>query len=72
MLPNRQSWDGLREGVAEVGVQRVAAVARPEARVDGQLHQVREPSDLLSAFRLTARQSTKLIQITVSAPFDFR
>src|SRR5882724_1821556 len=69
MLPNRQSWDGLREGVAEVGVQRVAAIARPEAGVDGQLHQVREPSDVLSTGRLTARQSTKLIQIDGLGPF---
>ena len=69
MLPNRQSWDGLREGVAEVGVQRVAAVACPEAGVDGQLHQVRESSDLLGTGRLTARQSTKLIQIDGFGPF---
>src|SRR5258705_3179499 len=70
MLPNRQSWDGLREGVAEVGVQRVAAVARPEAGVDCQLRQVGEPSDLLmSTGRLTARQRTKFIQIDGVGPF---
>ena len=67
--PTAKVWDGLREGVAEVGVQRVAAVARPEAGVDGQLHQVGEPSDLLGAGRLTARQSTKLIQIDGLGPF---
>ena len=69
MLPNRQSWNGLREGVAEVGVQGVAAVARPEAGVHGQLHQVGETSDVLSTGRLTARQSTKLIQINGLGPF---
>src|SRR5256886_14955230 len=63
MLPNRQSWDGLREGVAEVGVLRVAAVARPEAGVDGQLHQVREASDLLRAGGLAARQLAELVQV---------
>ena len=69
MLPNRQSRDGLRERVAEVGVQRVAAVARPEAGVDGQLHQVCEPPDLLGPGGLTARQSAKLIQIDGLGPF---
>ena len=59
----------MREGVAEVGVERVAAVARPETGVDGQLHQVREPSDLLGARCLTARQSAKLIQIDGFGPF---
>ena len=63
MLADGQVWDGLRQGVAEVGVLRVAAVARPEAGVDRELHQVGEPPDLLRAGRLTARQSAELIQI---------
>ena len=43
-LPLSQAWDGLRERVAEVGVLRVAAVARPPTRVHGELHQVGEPA----------------------------
>jgi hypothetical protein len=46
----------LGQRVAEVGVLRVAAVARPPARVDGQLHQIREPSNLLGARCFAARQ----------------
>ena len=68
MLPGSEAWDGLREGVAEVGVLRVAAVARPEAGVDGQLHQVGEPSDLLRAGRLAARQGAELVQVDGVAP----
>jgi hypothetical protein len=61
--PGGEAWDGIREDVAEVLVQRVAAVARPEARVDGQLHQVGQPSDLLRAGRLATRQGAELVQV---------
>ena len=63
MLTDGEVRDGLRKGVAEVGVLRIAAVARPEAGVDGQLHQVGEPSDLLRAGRLAARQGAELVQV---------
>jgi hypothetical protein len=63
MLTDGEARDGLREGVAEVGVLRVAAIARPEAGVDGELHQVGEPSDLLGAGRLAAGQRAELVQI---------
>src|SRR5712691_11387988 len=62
-LARRKARGGLREGVAEVRVLRVAAVARPEARVDGQLHQVGETSDLLRAGRLAAGQGAELVQV---------
>ena len=64
-LPSSQAWDGLREGVAEVGVQRVAAVARPETGVDGQLHQVGEPvpDQSLNSGGSATHQGAKLIQI---------
>ena len=63
VLAGGEVWDGLRERVAEVGVLRVAAVARPEAGVDGELHQVGEPTDLLRAGRLAARQGAELVQV---------
>ena len=47
----------------------VAAVARPPTGIHGKLHQVGEPSDLLGASCLTARQSAKLIQIDGLGPF---
>jgi hypothetical protein len=55
--------DGLRQGVAEVGVLRVAAVARPEARVDGQLHQVGQTPDLLRAGGRAAGQGAEPVQV---------
>jgi hypothetical protein len=61
--PAARSGDGLRQGVAEVGVLRVAAVARPEAGVDGQLRQVGEASDLLRAGRLATGQGAELVQV---------
>ena len=62
-LPCAEARDCLRERVAEVGVLRVAAVAGPEAGVDGQLRQVGETSDLLGAGRLAARQGAELVQV---------
>ena len=62
-LPDREVRDGLRQGVAEVGVLRVAAVARPPAGVDGQLHQVGQPADLTRASRLAAGQRAELVQV---------
>ncbi len=54
-LPGKQTWDGLREGVSEIRVLGAAAVARPPAGVYRELHEVGEPSDLLSTGRFTAR-----------------
>ena len=62
-LPGCEARDRLREGVAEVGVLRVAAVARPVARVDGELHQVGEPSDLRCAGRLAAGEGAERVQV---------
>ena len=68
-LPCDQTRDGLRECVSEIGVLVIAAVARPPTRVHGKLHEIGEPSDLLGAGRLTARQSAKLVQIDGLGPF---
>ena len=62
-LPRGEAGDGLREGVAEVGVLRVAAVARPVARVDGELHQVGEPSDPCCAGRLAAGEGAERVEV---------
>ena len=62
-LPGREARHRLREGVAEVGVLRVAAVARPVARVDGELHQVGEPSDLRCASRLAAGEGAERVEV---------
>src|SRR4051794_21263513 len=37
-LARAQSGNCLREGVAKIGIHVIAAVARPPARVHGQLH----------------------------------
>jgi hypothetical protein len=63
MLAAGEAGDGVWENVAEVGVLRVAAVARPEAGVDRQLHQVGQPSDLLGAGRRAARQGAELVEV---------
>ena len=64
MLADGERRNGLRRSVAEVGVEPVAAVARPEAGVDAQLHQVGQPADvLLSAVRLAARQRPELVEV---------
>ena len=64
MLADGERRDGLRQLVAEVGVEPVAAVARPEAGVDAQLHQVGQPADvLLSAVRLAARQLPEPVEV---------
>src|SRR5690348_4938039 len=62
-LPGKQTRDGLREGVTEIGILGAAAVACPPTGIHGELHEVGEPSDVLGAGRFTAWQRTKLIQI---------
>src|SRR5437588_4872635 len=62
-LPLTQTRNGLREGVAKIGVLRAAAVACPPTGVHGELHEVGEPSDLLGAGSFTAGQRAKLVQI---------
>ena len=59
----------MLESISEIRVLVIAAVARPPTRVHGKLHQIGEPSDLPSAGRVTAGQSTKLIQIDAIGPF---
>jgi hypothetical protein len=63
VLAGGEVGDGVWENVAEVGVLRVAAVARPEAGVDGQLHQVGQPPDLLGSGCLAAGQGAELVQV---------
>ena len=63
VLSHGQVRDGLRQAVAQVRVLRVAAVARPPAGVDGQLHQVGQPADLTRAGRLAAGQRAELVQV---------
>ena len=65
MLPHIQTRDclGKRERGIEIGIVRTSAISRPLTRVYRELHQVREPADLSSAGRFTARQSSKRIEI---------
>ena len=63
MLAYGEVGHSLGQRVAEIGVPRVAPVARPPARVDRQLHQVREPADLPRTGRLAARQRAELVQV---------
>src|SRR2546423_7326945 len=58
-----QAGDRLREGVAEVRVLVVAAIARPPGRVDGELHQVRETPDLLRTRSFAARQYPEPVEV---------
>ena len=71
-LPGEQARHGLGKyeiGV-QVGVMRVAAIARPPARVQRKLHQVRQPSNLLSATRFAAGHLPEPVGPT-SKIFDF-
>ena len=63
VLAGGEAGDGVWEDVSEVGVLGVAAVARPEARVDRQLRQVGQPSDLLGARCRAAGQGAELVQV---------
>ena len=62
-LPFQQIWDGWWERIPEIGVLGAAAVARPEAGVYSELHEVGEPSDLLGSLCFTTGQGAKLIQV---------
>src|SRR5581483_10776339 len=62
-LPLHQTWDGWREGATQIGVLGTAAIAGPITGVYRELHEVGEPSDLLSTCRFAARQGAELIQI---------
>src|SRR5205085_5137276 len=62
-LAREQSRHGLRKRVAEVGILRAAAVARPPARVYGEAHQVGETLDLLGAGSGAAGQSSEPLQV---------
>jgi len=64
MATDGEPRDCLRQGIAEVGVSSSRAIAGPEAGVDGQLHQVGEPFDVLPcAGRLAAGQGAELVQV---------
>src|SRR5258706_16198315 len=47
MLSHGNTWDGLRERVAEIWIPGTATIARKPSSVDRELHQVGEPPDLL-------------------------
>ena len=51
------------ERVAEIGVLGAATVTRPPGSIDAELRQVCQPAKLICARRLTAWESTELVQI---------
>src|ERR1700704_4980515 len=55
--------DSLRKGVSEVRILCAAAVASPPTGIHRQIHEVCEPTDLLSACRLAAGQGAKVVEI---------
>src|SRR5689334_715210 len=62
-LPGAQPRDSLREGVSEIGVLGVTAVAGPPTGVHAELHEVGEPSNLLGTRGFTTRQGAELVQV---------
>jgi hypothetical protein len=64
-LSGEQTGHGLRkyEGAIKIRVVRAAPVSGPPARIDRELHEVRESPNLLGAGRFAARQSAELVQI---------
>ena len=74
MLPFEQARHGLgkHEIRIEVGVVVAAAVARPPARIEGELHEVGEPRLSARSGRRAARQSAKLVQIDRRGAFRFQ
>src|SRR5712692_6055960 len=72
MLSDRQAGNCLWKSVTEIGVFRATAIPSPPAGVHGELHDIGEPADLLSACRLTAWQRTKLVQVDYVRAFGFQ
>ena len=68
MLTDGQVGHGLRKGVAEVRVLRVAPVPRPVAGIDRELHQVGQAPDLLGARCLAAGQGAEAVELIESSP----
>jgi hypothetical protein len=62
-FPFQQARNCWWERVPEIGVLGAAALPCPSAGVDCELHEIGEPSDVLSIGRFAARQRAKLIQI---------
>jgi hypothetical protein len=60
--------NGLRKRVTQVGILGIAAVPRPPAGVDGELHQVGQPAHLSRAAGLAAGQRAELVQIDRARP----
>ena len=58
------AWNGLGEdrGI-EIRILPAAAIASVPACIDGQLHQVRQSSNLLGACRCAARQSAETVEV---------
>src|SRR6266403_5380496 len=63
MLADSQSWDCLRECITEIRVFRTTAVASPPGRVHCELHDVRQPSDLLRPSRLATWQCMESVYV---------
>src|ERR1700752_1343960 len=55
--------DSLWKGVAEVRIHRAAAVAGPPAGIHIKVHEICEPTNLLSACSLAAGQGAKLVEV---------
>ena len=68
MLAFTQAGNSLSERAAEIGVNGSAPIPRPPTGIDGEPHQVCEPSNLLRPCRFATRQGAKLIQIDRVCP----
>src|ERR1039457_2816086 len=62
MLAHGQGWNRRLECVAKVRVAGAAAVPGPPGGVDGELHKVGQPADVLGASCLAARQVAKTFE----------
>src|SRR6516164_8258785 len=58
-----QSRNGVGKCIPEVRVLGTAAIASPPTRVDGELHQVGEASDLLSTCGFTTGKGAELVEV---------
>src|SRR5690349_15481658 len=61
-LPLEQSGDGRLKCVAKVRVACAAPIPRVVRGIDRELHEVRQPADLLSTGGLAAGQSPELLE----------
>src|SRR4030088_1633978 len=66
-----QTRDRVRERRAEIGIGR-AAVARPPARIHGELGQICQPPDLLRSGGLTTRKCSERVKIDTFLAFGMQ